>query len=221
MYKYLLRLARLIFGLALYALGSVVAIKANIGYAPYDVLNSGVSNITGMLIGTAGIVLGFLFLLIAVLLGEKIGIGSILNMLLIGAFMNVFLALNFVPVMKEFWSGLLMLGLGLFLIAFATFFYVSSGLCAGPRDSLMVAIRRLTKWPVGLCRTLLEGTVVLIGWRLGGQAGLGTLISALGIGVAIQLVCILMKFDPAAVKQETLADTLKLFRGWAAGRRQR
>lgn len=100
---------------------------------------------------------------------------------------------------------------GLFIISFGSYFYIGSGFGAGPRDSLMVALQRKTGLPVGLCRGILEGSVVLIGWLLGGPVGIGTVIAAFGIGFCIQIVFAIMKFDATSVKHETLNATRQYF----------
>ena len=143
------------------------------------------------------------------LLGEKVGLGSILNMILIGLFIDALLGINLIPLADNFVLGSIMLIAGLFVIAFASYFYINSAFGAGPRDSLMVALTRITKLPVGICRGVIEVLAVLAGWRLGGMVGAGTVISALAIGVCIQITFKLLKFDAAKVKHETLDQTLK------------
>ena len=103
-----------------------------------------------------------------------------------------------------------MMAVGMIVIAIATFFYIGSGFGAGPRDSLMVAVTRLTKLPVGICRATIEILAVLAGWLLGGLLGVGTVISALSIGFFIQMTFKVIKFDPTKVKHEGLTDTFKL-----------
>jgi len=119
--------------------------------------------------------------------------------------MDLILFLDFIPLFYNFWIGTLVLLLGLFIIALGTYFYISSAFGAGPRDSLMVAVTRKTGLPVGLCRGILEVSVVLIGWLLGGMVGLGTVISAFAIGFCVQITFKLLKFDPTQVKHETFA----------------
>ncbi len=203
------RLLRLIVGLFLYSLGIVITIRANVGYAPWEVFHSGLSKIMGINIGSASILIGVIIVVATVLLGEKLGLGSILNMLLIGVFIDVLLGLNLIPAADNFVLGTIMLIAGLFVIAFASYFYISSAFGAGPRDSLMVALTRITKLPVGVCRGGIEGLAVLAGWRLGGMVGVGTIISALAIGACVQITFKLLKFDAAQVKHETLDQTLK------------
>lgn len=208
---YLKRLMKLLLGLFLYALGIVVSMKANLGFAPWEVFHYGLGKTIGLTIGTVSILVGLIICLCAVWMGEKIGLGTILNMILIGVFMDLLLMLSFIPEVNGLIMGIIMMITGLFIISFGSYFYIASGFGAGPRDSLMVALQRKTGLPVGLCRGFLEGTVVLIGWLLGGPVGLGTVLAAFGIGFCIQTVFVIMKFDATSVKHETLNATRKYF----------
>jgi len=205
--KFLFRILRLIFGLFLYAIAIALTVQANIGYMPWDVFSAGVAKQVGITLGMASIVTGLIFVLIAVLLGESIGLGTILNMILIGVFLDFILNLNIIPKMTTFISGILMMTIALFVVAQATFFYIGSGFGAGPRDSLMVSVARITNLPIGLCRSLLEFLAAILGWLLGGSIGLGTLFSAIMIGVCVQTVFALYKFDAKEIKHESLKDS--------------
>lgn len=203
MKNYIIRFLRLNLGLLLYGLGIIITMKANIGYAPWEVLHSGISQTFGISIGLVNTGVGTLIVLIVFLMGEKIGIGTIFNMFMIGLFMDLILFLDFIPTIQNWWFGLMMLVLGLFTIAFGTYFYISSAFGAGPRDSLMVAVTRKTGWPIGLCRAVLEVSVVIIGYFLGGMVGIGTLISAFTIGACIQITFKITAFDPTKIEHET------------------
>jgi len=204
-----LRLLRLIFGLFLYALGIVITLKAHVGYAPWDVLHVGLAKTTGMTIGLASILVGILIVAIAFFLGEKLGLGTILNMILIGVFLDFILKLNLIPAMDNFIWGVIMLIVGLFVISLATYFYIGSGFGAGPRDSLMVSLARKTKLPIGFCRGTIEVIAVVVGWKLGGMVGIGTVIAALAIGFCIQITFRVLKFDAKKVDHQTVAETYK------------
>jgi uncharacterized membrane protein YczE len=204
------RLLRLIWGLFLYALGIVVTINASIGYAPWDVFHVGLVKTVGISIGTASIITGIIIVAIAALLGEKLGLGTLLNMVLIGVFMDLIISINIIPVLNSFPLGVLMLIIGLFIIAFASYFYIGSAFGAGPRDSLMVALTRKTKLPIGVCRGIIEFLAALVGWRLGGMLGIGTIISALAIGFCVQVTFKLLKFEATEIKHETLDQTFKM-----------
>ena len=209
MKQFYIRLLRLLGGLFLYALGIVVTMNAQIGYAPWDVFHVGVAKTVGISIGNASIIIGLIVVIIAVLLGEKIGIGTILNMLLIGVFLDILLKLHLIPIANNFIFGISMMVVGLFIISLASYFYISSAFGAGPRDSLMVAITRKTGLPVGVCRGTIELLAALVGWKLGGMIGMGTIISAFVIGFCVQVTFKLLKFDATKVKHETLDVTFR------------
>ncbi len=203
------RMSKLIFGLFLYALGIVITMKAHLGFAPWEVFHQGVSLTIGLSIGKVSILTGFVICILVFLSGEKLGLGTILNMFLIGIFMDWILESNVIPRMSGFISGIIMMFLGLFIISFASYFYIGSGFGAGPRDSLMVAIERKTGLAVGISRGIIEGSAVFIGWLLGGPVGFGTVIAAFGISFCIQAVFSLLKFKTTLVKHETLGATLQ------------
>ncbi len=212
MKQFSLSMLRLMWGLFLYSLGIVFTINAHIGYAPWDVFHIGLANTVGASIGTISILLGIIIVLITVLLGEKIGVGTVLNMIFIGVFLDLVLAFEIIPVADNLLLGIAMLFAGLFIISLATYFYVGTALGAGPRDSLMVALTRITKLPIGICRGIIEFIVVVLGWMLGGMVGIGTVLAAFGIGFCVQITFSLLKFDATKVKHETIANTYrKLF----------
>ncbi len=206
---YLLRILKLIFGLFLFALGIALTIKADLGYAPWEVLHSGVGRVIGLQIGTVTILFGAIIVLVVFILKEEIGIGTILNMILIGAFMNIILDFNLIPHIENVVIRLILLICGLFTIALGSYFYMSSEFCAGPRDCLMVVLTKRTKLPIGVCRGIIEVLVVLIGWLLGGSVGIGTVISAFCIGFCIQITFKIFRFDAIKLKHENIKDTFK------------
>jgi uncharacterized membrane protein YczE len=144
--------------------------------------------------------------------GEKIGLGSILNMVLIGIIIDIIMFAGIIPLSQNYVTGISMLLVGLFIIAVGTYFYIKSAFGAGPRDSLMVVLNRKTRIPVGVCRIMVELTVTIAGWALGGMVGIGTVISAVAIGFFVQLVCAVLRFQPASVQHETLRQTYENLR---------
>ena len=203
----------MILGIILYSIGIVITIRANIGYAPWDVFHIGIGNTLGLTIGTVSIIMGIIILGIVVLCGEKFGLGTVTNILLIGAFLDIFLKINIIPKMDNFIWGVVMLIAGLFVIALGSYFYMGSGFGSGPRDNLMVVLARKTKIPAGVCRSAIELLATLIGWLLGGMVGAGTVISIIGIGFCIQIIFKLFKFDVTAVRHESLKDTYTILAG--------
>lgn len=211
MKDFLRRFTSLIFGLFLFALGIVMTMNANLGYAPWDVFHKGMSNILRMSIGNASILLGLLICIVVLLAEEKLGVGTLLNMVLIGVFLDWILTLRMIPLMKNFPSGVGMMMAGLLVISFGSYFYMGSGFGAGPRDSLMVVLERKTGLPVGMCRALLESSAVFFGWLMGGPVGLGTVLAAFGIGFCIQVTFSFLGFKASNVRHETLRETLEIF----------
>jgi uncharacterized protein len=212
MRQFVFRFINLMFGLFLYALGIVLTIRANIGYAPWDAFHAGLSQKAGFSFGTASIIVGIFVGALVMVLGEKIGLGSILNMVLIGILIDIIMFTEIIPLSQNYVTGIAMLLAGLFIIAVGTYFYIKSAFGAGPRDSLMVVLNRKTRIPVGVCRIMVELTVTIAGWALGGMVGIGTVISAVAIGFFVQLVFAVLRFKPAAVQHETLRQTYENLR---------
>ena len=193
-----------------------MTIKANIGYAPWDVFHVGLANTTGLSIGVTSIIVGVSIGIIVLFLGEKIGLGTIMNMLLIGLFIDFLFPR--MPLAPNPVLGTVMLIAGLFIVSVGSYFYIKAAFGAGPRDGLMVVLARRTKFPIGVCRCVIEFAATIIGWLLGGMFGFGTVISAIAIGFCIQITFRLFRFDVTAVKHETLADTYATVKN-AMGRR--
>jgi len=202
----------MIIGLLFYAIGIVLAIQANIGYAPWEVFHVGLAKTTGLSIGIASIIVGIVIVIIVTLLGEKLGFGTVFSMILTGLFIDIFFMVNIIPTAKNLLSGIVMLIIGLFIIAIGSYFYIKTAFGVGPRDNLMVVLARRTKFPVGLCRFVIELLVTVIGWVLGGMVGIGTVISVILIGLFVQIVFKLFRFDVTAVRHETLGETFASIR---------
>lgn len=183
---HLSRWTKLFAGLALIGVGVAFTKQANLGLGPWDVLGDGLAQLTGIQLGTASIVIGAIVMLIWIPMRERPGVGTLLNLLFIGAFMN--LALVVIQSAGGFLQQSAWLMAGLLLIGIGSVSYLASQLGAGPRDGLMLGLSRKTGWSVRLTRTALEVTVLIAGWLLGGAVGVGTVIIALAIGPIIQLM---------------------------------
>ena len=206
MERFTRRIFKLNSGLFFVALGIAMTIKAHIGYGPWEVFHAGLAQTFGITMGLASILDGLFIGIIIMLAKEKVGIGTILNMIMIGLWIDLIL-----PLLKEqtnLKDGIIFLLMGLFVIAYGLYFYMSAGMGAGPCDSLMVAITRRTKFPIGINRGAMEIVVVVIGWSLGGMIGPGTVIAAVGLGLTIQITFKLLKFDATIIRHETIRDTV-------------
>ncbi|GAB3058155.1 YczE/YyaS/YitT family protein [Stenotrophomonas tumulicola] len=174
------RLAQLIAGLFLYGLGISMMVRASIGVAPWDVLSQGIAANSPLSFGMATNAIGALVLLLWWPLRQKPGIGTVLNVLLIGP--SAQFGLWLLPAVDGLWLQVPLFAAGLLLVALATGLYIGARLGPGPRDGLMTGLHARTGWPIWQVRSLIEGGALLVGWLLGGDVGLGTLAFALLIG---------------------------------------
>ncbi|BDP42109.1 membrane protein [Deinococcus aetherius] len=178
------RFLLLVFGLFLYGLSLRLMLDARVGLAPWEVLHLGVTRHLPLSIGMVSILTGVLIVAFTALrLREPIGPGTVVNVLLIGLFLDVLGPLVPDPVaLPGRWAQFL---LGVALLGLATGTYVAAGLGAGPRDGLILGLSRVTGWEVARVRTGIELAVLAVGWALGGLVGWGTLVFALGSGPAM------------------------------------
>lgn len=202
------RFAKLIFGLFLFGIAASLTIQAKVGFAPWGVFHVGLADKLGFRIGFTNIIVGVVVLILTALLKEKIGLGSITNMFLVGIFMDLLLYNGVIPPSNGPISGYIMLISGIIIMGFASYFYISAGFGSGPRDSLMVAIARNTKLSIGASRFVLEASVTAIGYLLGGMVGPGTLIFVILIGPSVHYVFMLFHYAPHRIKHEGLSETL-------------
>ncbi len=188
-------LVRLMIGLFIYGLGLALMVKASVGIAPWDVFAQGLSIQARISYGWASVAVSAIVLICWIPLKQRWGIGTVLNGLLIGLFADFWMAL--LPLNTNYLLQLSQFVLGMCVVAVATGLYISARLGTGPRDGLMIGTQRLLGWKFWQIRTMYEGTVLLIGWLMGGQVREGTLIFAVCIGYLMQLSLKLFKFvDP-------------------------
>ena len=211
--EYLRRIGLLLGGLLVSAIGITLMLQANIGLEPWSVLQQGMSKTFGITYGTAASIAGAAVIAIAYFCGESFGLGTLANIFVCPIFIDILLYLNWVPLFERFSTGLAALLIGMELLALGTWMYMKSTLGSGPRDALMVVLARKTHRTVGLCRAAVEVGIVFIGWRLGGQGGIGTIVAAVGVGSLFNLNFALLRFNPALLHQENLPETLQRFRG--------
>jgi uncharacterized membrane protein YczE len=172
-------------GFLLYGLSIALAIRANLGTGTWAVLDVALSQITGLTPGTITVLVGFVVLGSALLMREQIGWGTLGNILSIGPWLD--LALYFIPSVEGNWPlQLLMLLSGTLMQGVATAIYIGVDAGAGPRDSLMLSIKRKVGISYRMARGIIEITILVIGWLLGGPAGIGTAIHALFVGTSMQ-----------------------------------
>jgi len=207
------QVARVVFGLFLFALGIVMTVNANLGVSPWDVFHQGLSKTFGITLGRANIITGFFIIGLDVVLGQTIGWATIMNMLLIGTFIDILMLNNLVPVFDSFIPSHIMLLLGVLIEGYGCYIYISGGMGAGPRDGLMVVLTRRTGKSVRLIKSAIEVIVVTVGIFLGGKFGIGTLIMALFGGAIFQFAFKTVNFKVNQVQHRFIQDDLKLLKG--------
>lgn len=202
--------ARIVFGLLVFALGVHLTIRADLGLAPWDCLGMGISYHTPLNYGLSMTAMCVIILVIDVLLKEKIGFGTIIDALLTGNFVQMFNDLDPFPKTKSTFVGIIIILAGLSLMAIGQYFYMISAQCCGPRDALLVGLgKKLHRLPIGAVQVLLWGTVLLIGWLLGGPVGIGTIISTFGSGVVMQIIYSIIRFEPRKIEHRSVIDTYR------------
>jgi uncharacterized membrane protein YczE len=164
--------------------GVAMMVQAGLGLGPWEALNQGIARQTGLAIGTVSILLGIPILALWWPLGERPGLGTLLNVVVVGLSTNA--ALMVIPLAVETWAQLALMVAGVVTVGLGSGLYLGADLGPGPRDGLMTGLHHRAGWSIRRARTAIELTVLVIGWGLGGTIGLGTVVFALGIGPLVQ-----------------------------------
>ena len=197
-------------GLLVFAFGVHLTIFANIGLAPWDCLGMGIAKHTPLNYGLSMTCMAVVIVMIDLLLGERIGFGTIIDALLTGNFVQMFNDLNPLPLNTNLFAGIGIMLAGFVFMALGMWIYMKGGQGCGPRDALLVGLgKRVPKLPIGLVEILLWAVVLLVGWLLGGLVGIGTLISTFGAGLVMQLVYQAIRFEPREIEHHDLIRTSK------------
>lgn len=190
----------LYFGLFLFAIGILLGVKANIGYAPWEVFYMGLSQRIGLSLGQTTILVSLIILSIVTFLKEPLGFGSISNMVFVGLFIDLIEKLGLIPLSPNFIISLLYVLLSMISLSLAMFFYISAAFGAGPNESLLILIHRKTGLEIGNARRVLEVVLTTVGWLLGGKVGVGTVLFALFTGTVMNFLFPLLSFYPKEIK---------------------
>ena len=170
----------LILGLILFGLGETLLITANAGVSPWTVLAQGISIRTGNSIGLTTFFVSIAVLCLWIPLRQKPGIGTILNTIIISVVIDV--SLPFLPAPETILLQTLQIISDVVIVGLGSGFYLIANLGPGSRDGLMTGLQRMTNKPIFLIRAIIEISVVIVGWYLGGMVGIGTIVFALAIG---------------------------------------
>lgn len=208
------RMWRLLLGLTLCGLGIASMVEAELGLGPWDVLHQGIEGLTGIPIGTVGIIVGVVVLIGWLPLRERPGIGTVLNVVVIGLVIDgTILAvdrLDLLPATPALPLRVFLMLIGPILFAIGSGYYIGAGLGAGPRDGLMTGICRVRGWKVGRVRLGIELAVLVAGFFLGGTAGIGTILFATAIGPMVALALPRLAYDDAYLHRRVGAKSTRL-----------
>lgn len=180
------RLPGLLAGLVTFGLGISLMVESGLGLGPWEALHQGISVRTGIPIGTVSILLGIPILALWWPLGQRPGIGTLINVAIIGTATNV--GNDLIPSQGAVPAQVVMMLAGVVVIGIGSGLYLSADLGPGPRDGLMVGLHRRFGWSIRRARTLVELSALGLGWLLGGTIGIGTLAFAFGIGPVVQVM---------------------------------
>lgn len=209
MKKLWLRILKLFIGLFIASLGVVFMLNANIGLPPWDVLHSGVGKLLGNTIGQAIIIVSIILTIVSVYLGEKIGIGTICNVIFIGLFVDIIKKSGIVPISDNFISGFIMMNTGMMVLAIGSVLYISSELCCGAKDAVTMGLTRKFNRPVKYVRAILELVVIIIGISIGGDFSFMTIYAAMFFGYFMQGTFKLFNCNPQELKHQSILDMIK------------
>ena len=175
----------LCFGLTLFGLGEGLLIVSFTGASPWSVLAQGISLNVNLSIGTITLLVSIAVLILWIPLGQKPGMGTIFNALIIALMID--LCIKLVPTPSNYLYQLILATVSVIMVGVGGGIYLVSNLGPGPRDGLMIGLQKVSNLPIAAVRATLEITVVGIGWYLGGTVGVGTLLFAFGIGPCVAL----------------------------------
>lgn len=202
------RIAQLMIGLFLYGIGIALIVRGAIGVAPWDVLTQGIDIHTGLGFGLITVLMSGIVLLFWIPIRQKPGIGTLLNALLVGPFAQFGLWL--IPEGLDLWLRIILFAIGLLVLAVATGLYIGAHFGPGPRDGLMTGLHKRTGWKIWIVRTSIEVAVLGIGWALGGNAGIGTVLFAVLIGPLVHWTIPFFAVKPTAVATPPVLEPVPL-----------
>jgi len=210
---FLRRMPSLLIGLFFFSAGVVSNFYAGLGMMPWGVLNVGLEKMTPLTLGQVSQVVGLAVLVLGWMLGFPPGFGTFANMYLIGVFIDWIIAVGLLPIPMEFLGqfGMLLLSVG--VLGVGSLLYMRVGLGAGPRDGLMMGLVKKTGRSVSTIRGAIEVIVLVIGYLMGGPVGIGTVISAVMVGPAVQIAFRFGEFDSKNTEQLNVYDLYRRLRG--------
>jgi uncharacterized membrane protein YczE len=196
------RITQLLVGLFFYGFAIAMMVRGGIGVPPWDVLTQGLALQTGWAFGVLTNVIGAAVLLLWIPIRQRPGVGTVLNVLLIGP--SIEIGLLVIPAQDNLALRVALFAGGLALLAVASGLYLGARMGPGPRDGLMTGIHQRWGFSIRIVRTVIEVSVLGIGWALGGNVGVGTLAFALLIGPMVGVTMPLLRVPDARAATSTI-----------------
>ena len=187
------RIVQVLVGLPLFGVALGLSVEAALGVNPWTVFHGGLSRHTPLTIGAATILTGLVLIMMFPIIGQPMGLGTLLNVTLVGLFTDLTIAV--VPDLESLTVRVAALAAAPALIGLASGLYIGAGLGPGPRDGVMTALER-QGLPIWLARTGIEFTALVVGWFLGGDVGLGTVWMAASVGMWVQFFLQRLRIGP-------------------------
>ncbi len=206
--NFIRRFLILFLGIYLFALGLTFIIYCGLGMDSWNVFHDGLANLLGIKLGYASVLVSLMMMGVAMIFGEPLGIGTIINGISVGIFVQWHIDSGLFKMQTNLFMGLLYLFIGMVIIGFASYLYMKQGFGSGPRDSFNLALSKKIGIKTGHAKSLVEVFAVILGILLGGDFGLATVLGAIFTGIIIQFVFDLMKFEPKDVKHQSFAETI-------------
>lgn len=205
------RMIKMALGVSLMSVSLYFMIQANIGVNPWDVVALGLSKTLGILYGTSTILIGIFVLLIDIILGEHIGIGTFIDILISGKVVDLLNWIGIIPLLSNIYLSYLFFGIGLVLMAISQYIIMKQGVTCGPRDSFQIGLsKKLPGLHPSLVLAIILVGLVIIGYFLGGPIGIGTLIYPFGLALIQKIVFSLASFDPRTIKHQLIKESWRI-----------
>ncbi len=214
--KLIIKIFRVIVGLLIISIGNVLMIYADLGLNSWGILHQGISLQTPLTFGQASQLLGFSIIVVCFVFGGPPGIGTVLNMYFIGELTDLLKDAYIFATPNSDIMKYIMLFLAIFMMDLGMFIYLKETIGAGPKDGLMILLAKKSGFDMGLVRTCMEVTAVIIGFILGGKFGIGTIIAALTLGPLLGFLFNIFNYDLKKMRHESLFETLKRIKGQKA-----
>ena len=194
------QLAQVTLGCVVLGVGVAMLLTADLGSDGFSTLVNGVSITTGTSFLVANLLISLLFLAVAALRKVFPGLGTAIQVVVVGWTVSVLIELLDTPADLPWRLALLAAALPVLAVGIAVYLGGNTG--AGPAEAAALA------WdppvPFKWTYSLVQGGGALVGWLLGATLGIGTIAVIVVLGPAVDLTSRLLRLD---VHQGAGADT--------------